>query len=137
MNQNGSNVPANTRWGAMRIVYLQYASDAVTFFDYRDFYRRPAWMIGPRGPDVSPELRWYPVVSMLQIALDMAMATTTPYGYGHVYAPDHYLDAWIAISGNGAWSQNQVEQLKRYLTQRAASQLINVGEESPGANRGG
>jgi hypothetical protein len=29
----------------------------------------------PRGPDVSPDLQWYPIVTMLQIALDMAVAT--------------------------------------------------------------
>jgi len=38
----------------------------------------PAWMDAPRGPDVSPELRWYPVVTMLQLAVDMAVATGTP-----------------------------------------------------------
>ena len=137
VNQDGSNVPANAPWGVMRIVYLQYASDAVTFFDYRDLYRRPAWMIGPRGPDVSPELRWYPVVTMLQLGLDMAMATTTPMGYGHVFAPEHYLDAWIAISDAGAWSPDQIAELKRYLAQKAASSRTAVGEESAGANRGG
>jgi uncharacterized membrane protein len=137
VNQKGSNVPANTPWGVMRIVYLQYASDPITFFDYRDLYRRPAWMIGPRGPDVSPELRWYPVVTMLQLGLDMAVATTTPMGYGHVFAPEHYLDAWIAVSDAGAWSPNQIAQLKRYLAQKAARDLTSVGEESPGANRGG
>src|SRR5699024_3023889 len=42
------------RWGPMRIVYLQYASDPVTFFDPRSLYRRPEWMKLPRGPDVTP-----------------------------------------------------------------------------------
>ncbi|MCC3263125.1 alpha/beta-hydrolase family protein, partial [Paenibacillus polymyxa] len=79
-------MPADAPWGPMRVVYLQYASDPVTFFDYRDLYRPPAWMSAPMGPDVSPELRWYPVVTMLQLALDMAVGTATPMGYGHVYA---------------------------------------------------
>jgi len=57
MNQTGSSVPADAPWGPTRIVYLQYASDAVTFFDVQDFYRRPAWLEGRRGPDVSPQLR--------------------------------------------------------------------------------
>ena len=35
-------------------------SDPVTFFDYASWYHRPDWMRAPRGPDVSPELRWYP-----------------------------------------------------------------------------
>ena len=108
MNQNGDPGPADAPWGPMRIVYLQYASDAITFFDYRDFYRRPEWMDAPRGPDVSPELRWYPVVSMLQLALDMAVATTTPMGYGHVFAPEHYVDAWLAVTDPQGWSADQM-----------------------------
>lgn len=118
MNQNGLTGPADVPWGPMRIVYLQYASDPVTFFDYRDFYRRPAWMDAPRGPDVSPELRWYPVVSMLQLALDMAVATTTPMGYGHVYAPEHYVNAWLAVTDPKGWSADQIAQLKQHLAAR-------------------
>ncbi|WP_202323688.1 alpha/beta hydrolase [Mesorhizobium sp. 113-3-9] len=119
MNQHGGTVAPGTRWGPMRIVYLQYASDAITFFDYRDLYRRPDWMSAPRGPDVSPQLRWYPVVTMLQLALDMGMATSTPMGYGHVYAPEHYVDAWFAVTDPKGWTADRIEQLKRHLAQRS------------------
>ena len=71
MNQDGAAVAPGSVWGPMRIVYLQYASDPVTFFDYHDLYRQPDWMTPPRGPDVSPQLRWYPVVTLLQLLLDM------------------------------------------------------------------
>jgi Alpha/beta-hydrolase family len=77
MNQNGPTVPADTPWGPTRVVYLQYASDPIVLFGYRDAYQRSVWMNPPRGPDVSPYLRWYPVVTMLQLALDMAVATGT------------------------------------------------------------
>lgn len=119
MNQHGAAVQKGNRWGPMRIVYLQYASDAITFFDYRDLYRRPDWMNAPRGPDVSPELRWYPVVTMLQLAFDMAVATSTPMGYGHVYAPEHYVDAWMAVTDPPGWSPERIQQLKEYLIRRS------------------
>lgn len=109
--KNALAIPGAT-WGPMRIVYLQYASDAVTFFDPLSIYRAPAWMEEPRGPDVSPELRWYPVVTFLQILLDMAMATTTPMGYGHVYAPDHYVDAWLEVLGVDDWPAEEIARLK-------------------------
>jgi uncharacterized membrane protein len=115
MNQNGSTVPAGTAWGPLRIVYLQYASDPVTFFNPRYVYRRPDWMTPPRGPDVSDELRWYPLVTMLQLALDMAVATTSPMGYGHVFAPQHYVDAWIEVTGVQGWSPEEIARLKRHL----------------------
>lgn len=72
-------------WGPTRIVYRQYASDPITFFDEQTPYRRPDWMAEPRGPDVSEELRWYPVVTALQLLVDILAADTAPAGYGHVY----------------------------------------------------
>ncbi|MCP3381767.1 alpha/beta-hydrolase family protein [Bradyrhizobium sp. CCGUVB4N] len=119
MNQNGPTVPPDTPWGPMRVVYLQYASDAITFFAYRDAYQAPAWMSAPRGPDVSPELRWYPIVTMLQLALDMAVATNAPMGFGHVYAPEHYVDAWVAVTDVNDWSAEALAQLKSHLAARA------------------
>jgi uncharacterized membrane protein len=107
---------ASAAWGPMRVIYLQYASDPVTFFDYRSIYREPDWMLPPRGPDVSPQLRWYPVVTFLQLAMDMFRATTAPIGYGHVYAPAHYIDAWIEVTDVRGWSQEEIARLKQHLS---------------------
>jgi uncharacterized membrane protein len=112
--ENALAIPG-AHWGPMRIVYLQYASDPVTFFDYQSLYREPDWIVAPRGPDVSAELRWYPVVTLLQLALDMAMATTAPMGHGHVYAPEHYIDAWIEVTNVQGWSSEQIGRLKQHL----------------------
>lgn len=138
MNQHGSPVPADAPWGPMRIVFLQYASDAVTFFDYRDLYRRPAWMDPPYGPDVSPELRWVPVVTMLQLALDMSVSTETPIGYGHVYAPQHYVDAWLAVTGAPGWTPGALDSLKQHLAERMRAAMGDAdGREGAYENRGG
>ena len=117
-NQENALPAAGTRWGPMRYVYLQYASDPVTFFDYRSLYEKPAWMNAPRGPDVSPELRWYPIVTFLQLGLDMAMATTTPIGYGHVFAAEHYVDPWIELTEPQGWTPADIARLKEKLTQQ-------------------
>lgn len=138
MNQHGSPVPADTPWGPMRIVFLQYASDAITFFDFRDLYRRPAWMYPPYGPDVSPELRWVPVVTMLQLALDMSVSTETPIGFGHVYAPQHYVDAWLAVTGAPDWAPDALASLKRHLIARAQAAMDDSdGGQAAYENRGG
>jgi uncharacterized membrane protein len=53
MNQHGeARVPdsgPSAARGPMRVVYLQYASDPVAFFDYRSLYCEPEWMLPPRG----------------------------------------------------------------------------------------
>lgn len=121
MNQDGEAAKPsgpNAAWGQMRVVYLQYASDPATFFDYRSLYREPEWMLPPRGPDVSPQLRWYPVVTLFQLMLDMFMATEAPIGYGHVYAPAHYIDAWVEVTDVRDWSPKQIERLKQHLSKR-------------------
>ena len=109
--ENALDIPGAV-WGPMRIVYLQYASDPITFFSPSSFYREPDWMEPPRGPDVSPELRWYPVVTFLQLALDMAVGLTVPIGHGHYYAPAHYIDAWIAVTAPEGWTPEEIERLK-------------------------
>ncbi|OCJ04346.1 hypothetical protein A6U87_16030 [Rhizobium sp. AC44/96] len=119
-NQNNAlDIPGAT-WGPIRIVYLQYASDAVTFFDEKAFYREPEWMRRPRGPDVTPSLRWFPALTMLQLLFDMAIATTSPMGYGHVYAPQHYIDGWVAVTAPQI-EPARIDDLKRYFEAQSAS----------------
>jgi uncharacterized membrane protein len=120
MNQHGEATDPTSGpsavWGPMRVVYLQYASDPATFFEYRILYREPDWMLPPRGPDVSQQLRWYPVVTLLQLMLDMFMANDAPIGYGHVYAPAHYIDAWIEVTEVRDWSAADITRLKQHLS---------------------
>jgi uncharacterized membrane protein len=108
---NALDIPGAT-WGPMRIVYLQYASDPIVFFEPAAFYRRPAWMLEPRGPDVSPDLRWYPGVTFVQLLLDMAVALAVPIGYGHLYAHAHYIDAWLAVTAPPGWAPEEIARLK-------------------------
>lgn len=115
--KNALDIPG-AHWGPMRRVYLQYASDPITFFDPLSIYRAPEWMAEPRGPDVSPSLRWYPVVSFLQQLVDIATATTTPIGHGHVYAPQHYIDAWVEVTDVKDWSKAEIDRLKARFEQR-------------------
>jgi len=101
----------------MRIVYLQYASDPITFFEPQALYRPPDWLDNPRGPDVSPHLRWFPVVTFFQLIIDMPASTWAPVGYGHVYAPDDYIDAWLAVTAPSGWSSEDVDRLKSRFKQ--------------------
>src|SRR5262245_3849590 len=130
MNQDGEaagpDSAPNAAWGPIRIVYLQYASDPVTFFDYRSFHREPDWMLPPRGPDVSRQLRWYPVVTFLQLALDMFMALEAPIGHGHVYAPAHYIDAWIQVTDVRDWSPQKISELKQRLSKPQSATVIRT-----------
>jgi uncharacterized membrane protein len=137
MNQDGATVPRDAPWGPMRVVYLQYASDPIVLFSYQDAYRAPAWLTLQRGPDVSQALRWYPIVTMLQLAFDMAVATSTPMGYGHVYAPEHYVEAWVAVTDVRGWSPDALAALKTTLGTAARKDADKASSDNPYADRGG
>jgi uncharacterized membrane protein len=117
---NALDIP-DANWGPIRIVYLQYPSDPITFFDVATLYREPDWMKAPRGPDVSEQVRWYPLITMLQLVVDMAMATTSPLGYGHVFAPQHYIDAWMAVTDPPDIAPEEVIRLKALFAKRGAT----------------
>lgn len=118
-NQHGFADPSGTPWGPLRIVYLQYASDPVTFFEPDIFYRQPAWLDPPRGPDVSPELRWFPVVTFLQLIADLLAADKAPRGYGHVYAPHDYVMAWREVLAASGWDDADIARLSDHLDRTA------------------
>jgi uncharacterized membrane protein len=116
MNQTTRFDDVNGAWGPLRMAYLQSASDPITFFSLASTWREPAWMKAPRGPDVSPQLRWYPVVTMLQLAADMAAgAPAAPPGYGHYFAADDYITAWVSLTEPNDWSAADVERLRAHF----------------------
>jgi uncharacterized membrane protein len=98
-------------WGEFRMVVLQYASDPITFFEPSAAWRAPGWMEGPRGHGVSPDLRWFPVVTMLQLTADMVVGTAPP-GFGHEYAPKDYITAWLALIEPEGWTPAEVARLR-------------------------
>jgi uncharacterized membrane protein len=136
MNQQGVDGDASD-WGPMRIVYLQYASDPIVFFEYASLYRQPEWMREPRGPDVSPELRWFPGVTLLQLALDMAVGTASPMGHGHIYAPEHYVDAWLEVTGGSGMPPDRIEAIRVLLAARLRAQEASDGDAERFEDRGG
>ena len=105
-------------WGRVRIVYLQYASDPIVFFKQNSAVTPPDWMAAPRGPDVSPELRWYPMISFLQHVVDMGIGLLVPMGHGHLYAYTDHIVPWMEVTEPDGWTSDALDRLKAYFTMR-------------------
>ena len=41
-------------------------------------------------------------------------------GHGHVYAPQHYVDAWVAVTNVTDWNAADIVRLKDMLAERLA-----------------
>ena len=114
MNQDGGLERFDADWGPMRFVMLQYGSDPIVFFDWSLAWSRPDWLAGERAPDLSPDMRWIPVVTLFQVGLDMAVALGS-LGYGHDYVAQHYIPAWAATLGPEGWTDRDAARLADHL----------------------
>ena len=105
-------------WGPVKILYLQYPSDPIVFFELGMWRHEPDWMKQPRGADVSPAFHWMPAISFIQVAFDIITATTVPKGRGHVYAGADYARGWQALTASANFGAEEMRKLADWLEAR-------------------
>lgn len=93
-------------WEQPRVVYLQQASDPVVWWSPQLLLRRPDWLEEPRAPDVLTDVHWFPVVTFVQVTVDLLNGYAIDLdGYGHRYG-GVILDAWLAIAPPPGWDDD-------------------------------
>ncbi|MEU0316123.1 alpha/beta-hydrolase family protein [Nocardioides sp. NPDC006273] len=104
-------------WEGTRIGYLQHANDPITWWSPSVALERPDWLGEERGRDVSPNVRWIPGVTMLQLGVDQFSANSVPVGQGHEFgtAPVH---AWAAILPPPGWTDQRTDELAAVIGAR-------------------
>jgi len=113
--ENALDVPTSD-WDHTKIIYLQHASDPVVFFSWDLAFGYPDWLLeGQRGPDVSDDMVWIPIVTMWQVALDLPAAGSVPEGYGHLYTKAANIDAWVGLTEPDDWTDADSAALKEFL----------------------
>jgi uncharacterized membrane protein len=103
--------------GAPKLVYLQNSSDPIVWWSPSLLVEPPEWLDDPRGPDVSPEMRWYPGVTFWQTLVDQFFANGVPAGHGHVYGSG-VVDGWAALQPPDGWTTADTERLRALLDTR-------------------
>lgn len=117
LNQDGTADTSFAPWGPTRLVFLNYGSDPIAAFTFDSAVRPPDWLDNPRAHDITPDLRWFPVVTMIQVAVDTAFSMAVP-GYGHYYIAPNYIDAWAALLDPPGWSAERSDALKATFAKR-------------------
>jgi uncharacterized membrane protein len=100
-------------WQEPRIVFLQHASDPVVWWSPRLLFHRPDWLAEPRGSDVNPAMRWYPIVTFWQVTADLAVAAAAPAGHGHHYGD--FARNWCQITPPDGWTAKDTDRLSGHL----------------------
>jgi len=101
-------------WFEPRVVFMQHASDPVVWWSYDLLTREPDWLKEPRGPDVSPETRWYPIITFLQVTVDQFFGVSVPVGHGHNYS-NTIVYAWSNVVPPPAWTPALADELQALI----------------------
>ncbi|MGY3339782.1 putative membrane protein [Streptomyces filamentosus] len=109
-----------TRWEHPRVVYLQNASDPVVWWSPGLLLDRPAWLSRPLGPDITPEIRWFPFVTFWQTSVDMAVSYGVDAPHGHRYGAGA-VDGWAAVAPPEGWTDADTTRLRAYIGHRRAA----------------
>ena len=106
--------PDDQPWTGTRVVYLQHASDPVTWWSPDLILAPPRLAGGAARPDVSDSARWFPLITFWQLTADLALGFSTHPGYGHNYSGEH-VDAWNAILQPEGWTPGMLDELRAKL----------------------
>lgn len=117
---------ATADWGDMRIVFLQYASDPVVFYNPYSLWRAPPWMRDPPAADMSEHFFFMPVVTQFQLALDMALSFGAPPGHGHTYFAQDYIGPWVQVTAPENWSSADTARLRAHCDNGFQAGCTNI-----------
>ncbi|MFD4461906.1 alpha/beta hydrolase [Nocardia sp. NPDC058480] len=108
-------------WNDPRIVYLQHASDPVVWWSPDLLFSQPDWLREKRGPDVSPAMSWYPIVTFWQVAADLPRAQTVSEGHGHNYG-NVVPEAWAAVAQPPDYTPELAARIETFVAEAAATE---------------
>lgn len=100
MSAAGDESKLTGPWEAPRVLYLQHPTDPVTWLSPKLLWQAPEWLEPEqRSAEISPSMRWIPVVTALQMVVDMLGGEAVPATFGHNYG-DVVVTAWQQVAGD-------------------------------------
>lgn len=97
-----------------KILYFYHATDPFVWFNGSLLYREPDWMREAPGRAVSSHLRWFPVITFMQIAVDQMFSYVSSTN-GHDYH-DNTVAAMAAATKPENWSADRSRALQEHIT---------------------
>ncbi len=106
-------------WAQPRVLYLQHATDPVTWLGPELLWRPPEWLEpAQRAPDVSGSMIWIPGVTAAQVTVDMLMGEAVPAHHGHNYG-NVVTAGWRAVTGDAGLDDAAVARIEAVIAEYA------------------
>lgn len=75
----------SAKWGPTRIAFLYNATDPIVWSDPDLIFKYPTWLKKPRSPELSPDVRWLPLLTYGHTWFELFSAKNFASGFGHTY----------------------------------------------------
>ncbi|MBU9763226.1 hypothetical protein FR943_05120 [Mycobacterium sp. TNTM28] len=105
-------------WEGTRVLFLQHPSDPIVWWSTDLLFSEPDWLVEPPGSDRTASMRWYPIITVWQVAADVTNASSVPAGHGHNYGHS-MLDGWVAVAPPEGWTPQDTERIRTALDESA------------------
>ena len=96
-------------------------------------YKQPDWTREEPGRGVSPHLRWFPVITFLQVAADQLFSMAMPGNNGHDYSHDTVAPL-AAVTKPTDWSAAKSLELQHLISTTNLAQGKSADSRMPTVN---
>lgn len=95
------------------ITFVAHPNDPVVYWSPDLLLSKPAWLDPPLGPGVAPEMQWYPIITYLQVGMDLISGGEPPE-VGHNYTANIGPAVALTIHPEG-WTAENTTRLQQAL----------------------
>lgn len=122
MSRDGDQKLLPGPWEQPRVLYLQHATDPVTWLSPELLWSAPEWLEpDQRGDDISPSMRWIPVVTAVQVGIDMLGGEAVPARHGHNFG-DVVTTGWREVTGDAGLDEEALAAVQAEIESYAPIQ---------------
>jgi uncharacterized membrane protein len=104
---------ASTGRPGAAITFVAHPNDPVVYWSPSLLLRSPDWLSPPLGPGVAPEMTWYPIITFLQVGMDLISGGEPPE-VGHNYAAGIGPAVAMTVNPDG-WTAELTSRLQAAL----------------------
>ncbi len=101
-------------WGPPRVAYFQHANDPVVWWSPQLLIEEPDWLAETPGPGRTPTMRYYPILTFLQVTVDQFTGVDVPQGQGHNYGTSMPA-AFAQVTQPPGWTDADTVRLEKLI----------------------
>lgn len=120
MSADGDQHRPTAAWSGPRMLYLQHATDPVTWLGPELLWRSPEWLErDQRASDISDSMVWIPLITGVQVTIDMLGGEAVPARHGHNFG-DVVLPGWREVTGDAGLDDAALARVQQRIEAMAA-----------------